>query len=67
MTNGYPISTVSYALVCTQYKDATKGTLVKAYFDYALGTGQDSADSLGFAPLPSELDTKSTQSIDSVS
>ena len=26
MTTGYPISTVSYAIVCTKYKDAAKGS-----------------------------------------
>lgn len=67
MTEGYPISTVSYAIVCTKYSDAGKGKLVKAYLDYALTTGQDAADSLGFAPLPTELDTKSKASIDSIS
>ena len=67
MTQGYPISTVSYALVCSQYKDATKGKLVKAYFDYAATTGQQSADSLGFAPLPADLASKAKASIDSIS
>jgi phosphate transport system substrate-binding protein len=67
MTAGYPISTVSYALVCSTYKNATTGKLVKAYFDYVLGDGQNSADSLGFAPLPQALLTKAQQSIDSIS
>jgi len=67
MTQGYPISTVSYAIVCSTYKSATTGKLVKAYFDYALGAGQQKADSLGFAPLPSQLDSKATKSINSIS
>jgi phosphate transport system substrate-binding protein len=66
MTSGYPISTVSYAIVCSKYKDASKGSLVKDYFDYALGAGQNSADQLGFAPLPSTLLTKAKAAIDSV-
>lgn len=64
---GYPISTVSYAIVCTKYKDAAKGKLVKAYLTYALTTGQGSADQLGFAPLPSALVSKAQQSLGGVS
>lgn len=67
MTQGYPISTVSYAIVCSKYKNATTGKLVKAYLDYALTDGQNAADSLGFAPLPSNLATKAKSSIDSIS
>jgi len=67
MTSGYPISTVSYAIVCTKYADAAKGKLVRAYLDYALSTGQDNADSLGFAPLPSELGSQAKHSIDGIS
>jgi phosphate transport system substrate-binding protein len=67
MTAGYPISTVSYALVCSQYSDAAKGKLVKAYLDYAVTTGQETADSLGFAPLPTDLASKAKTSIDSIS
>jgi len=64
---GYPISTVSYVLVCSHYKSASTGKLVKAYLDYALTTGQQQADSLGFAPLPSDLATKSKASVDTIS
>ena len=67
MTSGYPISTVSYAIVCTKYSDSSKGSLVKAYFDYALTGGQDSASQLGFAPLPTDLLSKAKAAIDSIS
>jgi phosphate transport system substrate-binding protein len=56
--SGYPISTVSYDIVCTKYKDSAKGSLVKAFLLYALGSGQSQADSLGFAPLPATLVSK---------
>ena len=67
MTDGYPISTVSYAIVCSKYSNADTGKLVKAYFDYALTDGQSSADQLGFAPLPTSLATKAKTAIDSIS
>ena len=44
---GYPISTVSYAIACQKYSDASKGKLVKAYLTYAATDGQQTADQLG--------------------
>jgi phosphate transport system substrate-binding protein len=67
MTDGYPISTVSYGIVCSKYKDAAKGALVKAYLSYAVTGGQAAADSLGFAPLPAELVAKDQASLAAVS
>jgi phosphate transport system substrate-binding protein len=64
--SGYPISTVSYALVCSQYKSSSKGQLVKDYLDYVLGDGQSQAASLGYAGLPTDLLAKSKASIDSI-
>src|SRR5205814_4826240 len=60
---GYPISTVSYAIVCTTYKDSKKGAVVKAFLNYAVTDGQGQAEALGFAPLPSSLVTKAQAAI----
>jgi phosphate transport system substrate-binding protein len=67
MATGYPISTVSYAIVCSKYKDAAKGTLVKSYLYYAVSKGQAAAGGLGFAPLPSDLVSKAEASITAIS
>jgi phosphate transport system substrate-binding protein len=67
MATGYPISTVSYAIVCSKYKDAAKGSLVKSYLGYAVTTGQAAADGLGFSPLPSDLAAKALASITAIS
>jgi phosphate transport system substrate-binding protein len=67
MKTGYPISTVSYAIVCSKYKDAAKGALVKSFLGYAVTTGQAAADGLGFAPLPSDLAAKALASITAIS
>jgi phosphate transport system substrate-binding protein len=67
MATGYPISTVSYAIVCSKYKDAAKGGLVKSYLGYAVTTGQTAADGLGFAPLPSDLAAKALASVSAIS
>ena len=67
MTDGYPISTVSYAIVCSKYKDAAKGGLVKSYLTYAVTNGQAAADRLGYAPLPADLVAKVQASLAAVS
>jgi phosphate transport system substrate-binding protein len=64
---GYPLSTVSYVLVCSKYSDSAIGAAVKKYLSYAAGQGQQEAAPLGFAPLPSSLDAKVVQSINSIS
>lgn len=64
---GYPISTVSYVLVCSKYQDSATGAAVKKYLTYAAGEGQQEADALGFAPLPTALDDKVQQSINTIS
>jgi phosphate transport system substrate-binding protein len=50
----YPISTVSYFLVPTKM-DTNKGDNLKAFLAYALGSGQDKANGLGYAPLPAKI------------
>lgn len=64
---GYPISTVSYVIVCTHYSDTAKGALIKAFLTYAVGAGQQQADALGFAPLPADLVTKDQAAITAMS
>jgi phosphate transport system substrate-binding protein len=64
---GYPISTVSYVLVCSKYKNAGQGALVKGYLSYAAGAGQSEGPALGFAPLPAALDQKVQASVASIS
>jgi phosphate transport system substrate-binding protein len=53
--DAYPITAVSYEIVCTKGKDATKAALLKSFLTYAIGTGQESADKNGYAPLPPAL------------
>jgi phosphate transport system substrate-binding protein len=67
MTDGYAISTVSYAILCSKYKDAAKGSLVKSYLYYVVSKGQAAADGLGYAPLPTDLAAKDEASISAVS
>lgn len=64
---GYPISTVSYAIVCQKYSDAAKAKLLTAYFTYAVTGGQQVAGQLGFAPLPANLVDKAKAAFASIS
>lgn len=66
---GYPVVLVSYALACTEYKDAENAALVKDYLGYiASEEGQRvAADGAGSAPLSSALRKKVQAAIDSIS
>jgi phosphate transport system substrate-binding protein len=61
--DAYPITAVSYEIVCLKGKDATKQGLLKSFLTYAVGEGQDSADETGYAPLPDALATQVTTAI----
>ncbi|MCW2745277.1 MAG: phosphate transporter substrate-binding protein PhoT family [Mycobacterium sp.] len=63
----YPISTVSYAIVCNKGTAADKLPLLKGYLKYFVTTGQSQADALGFAPLPQSLVSRDTAAIDGMS
>jgi phosphate transport system substrate-binding protein len=51
----YPISTLSYAIVCEQGGTAEQVPLLKAFLTYSATKGQESAEGLGYAPLPGEI------------
>ena len=53
--DAYPITAVSYEIVCSKGKDAAKTALLKSFLTYAVGDGQASADAAGYAPLPDTL------------
>ena len=55
----YPINLVTYEIVCSTYKDAAKGKLVKAFLaHFASADVQKSLESLGYAALPSSVTAK---------
>ena len=60
----YPITALSYEIVCSKGNDAAKLALLKAFLTYAATTGQGAAESLGFAPLPQSIATKVTTAIE---
>jgi len=64
---GYPLSTVSYAIVCQTYDDSGTAELVKDYLGYALAGGQTGVTALGYAPLPDSVTSAAKTALESVS
>ena len=54
----YPIILVTYEIVCQKYSNASVGPLVKSFMSYTAGPGQAGLADLGYAPLPSDIDSK---------
>jgi phosphate transport system substrate-binding protein len=63
----YPITAVSYEIVCTKARNAAKQALLKSFLSYAVGAGQTSAEAAGFAPLPTDLAGKVSTVVASLS
>jgi phosphate transport system substrate-binding protein len=62
----YPITALSYEIVCSTGNDAAKLPLLKAFLTYAATTGQSAADGLGFAPLPQSIADKVKTAVDAL-
>jgi phosphate transport system substrate-binding protein len=60
----YPITALSYEIVCSKGTPAAKLALLKAFLTYDVTTGQAAADSLGFAPLPQSIADKVKTAVD---
>jgi phosphate transport system substrate-binding protein len=60
----YPITALSYEIVCSKGNDAGKLALLKAFLTYDITTGQGAAEGLGFAPLPQSIADKVKTAVD---
>ncbi len=55
----YPIVLVTYEIVCSKNKDAATGTAIKSFLThFSSPEVQTSLEDIGYAPLPSEVETK---------
>jgi phosphate transport system substrate-binding protein len=63
----YPIILVTYEIVCSKYADAAVGKSVKSFLTYTSGAGQNSLKDLGYAPLPSSIQSKVQAAVASIS
>jgi phosphate transport system substrate-binding protein len=59
----YPIVLVTYEIACTKYSDAATGKFVKNFLTYTATGGQAALAGLGYAPLPSSLQSKVKTSV----
>ena len=62
----YPITSPTWIIVYKTQKDQAKADLLKAFLTYALTTGQASANSVLYAPLPSAMAAKAVAQIDQI-
>jgi len=56
--DSYPISSFTWLLVYKQQKDAAKGQKLVDFLNWALTEGEQSAASLDYAPLPTDMAAK---------
>lgn len=64
----YPILLVTYEIVCSKSKDSAKAPLTKAFLkSFAAADMQTKLQTIGYAPLPAEIQAKVTTAIDALS
>jgi phosphate transport system substrate-binding protein len=66
-SGAYPIVLVTYEIACSKYSNAATATFVKNFLTYTATGGQSVLASLGYAPLPAQLQTKVQASIAKIS
>jgi phosphate transport system substrate-binding protein len=66
-SGAYPIVLVTYEIVCEKGTPADKVALLKAFLTYAAGDGQATLTDYGYAPLPTEVQTKVLASVAALS
>ena len=66
-SGAYPIILVTYEIVCSKYSDPKIGSLVKSFLNYTVGAGQSALKDLGYAPLPTDIQSKVQAAVNSIS
>jgi phosphate transport system substrate-binding protein len=62
----YPISTFTWLLIPEKFSDAAKRDAIKGFVKWALGDGQNYAESLSYAKLPEEVVAKELKAINKI-
>jgi phosphate transport system substrate-binding protein len=65
-TASYPISSFTYLLIPKQFADPAKGTAVKDFLNWMLEHGENEASGMGYAPLPTQVQTMVKKTIANV-
>jgi phosphate transport system substrate-binding protein len=66
-SGAYPIILVTYEIVCSKYSDPKIGSLVKSFLNYTVGAGQSALKDLGYAPLPTDIQSKVQAAVNGIS
>jgi phosphate transport system substrate-binding protein len=64
--NAYPITYQSWVLVNQAQPNANDSKLLKAYVGYLIGPGQQLLGPLGYAPLPSKIDSMAKDQLNKI-
>ena len=64
--DAYPISTFTYLLIPTQWKDQAKAKIVTDFLQWMLNEGQSMTTQLSYAPLPEAVKEKELVAIKSI-
>jgi phosphate transport system substrate-binding protein len=64
--NAYPVTYQSWVLVNQAQPNANDSKLLKAYVGYLVGPGQQLLGQLGYAPLPSKLDSMAKDQLNKI-
>ncbi len=64
--DSYPISSFTYLLIPKQFADPAKGAAVKDFLTWMLDHGESEASSMGYAPLPAQVQTMERKTIATV-
>jgi phosphate transport system substrate-binding protein len=59
----YPISSFTWLLIPKQFADPAKGAAVKGFLQWMLDKGESEAGSMGYAPLPAQVQTMERKTI----
>ena len=62
----YPISSFTYLLIPRQFADPAKGVAVKGFLTWMLEHGEGEAAGMGYAPLPTQVQTMVKKTITTV-
>jgi phosphate transport system substrate-binding protein len=66
-SGAYPIVLVTYEIVCEKGTPSDKLAVLKSFLTYTAGDGQVKLTDLGYAPLPTEVQTKVAASVKALS
>ena len=64
--DAYPITAPTWILVYKNQPDKVKGEAIKSFLRYVVGAGQELAEDVDYAPLPTALQQKAVAQIDGI-